>query len=206
MGRARKLLAQSEPDLVAVGRLVRAARDNGNFKTFCDAVSLHPRKAYDLIAIADAVEDGRLQAAEEHACSTARVFPRGRGWGETRHEELQPDGAPGAATRKRTGSSGGSEAPWSSRQSCRSSHDRPPWIPPANEALSAWRSAMTGFGGSPFGGTAVAYATSGHEGCRRPFGASGILINLTPYIIYVQMKPSSSRNRVPMHGKVTALP
>jgi hypothetical protein len=64
MGRARKLLAQSEPDLVAVGRLVRAARDNGNFKTFCDAVSLHPRKAYDLIAIADAVEDGRLQAAD----------------------------------------------------------------------------------------------------------------------------------------------
>jgi hypothetical protein len=76
MGRARKLLAQSEPDLVAVGRLVRAARDNGDFKTFCDAVSLHPRKAYDLIAIADAVEAGRLQGADvqEIGWSKARLI------------------------------------------------------------------------------------------------------------------------------------
>jgi hypothetical protein len=76
IGKARKLLAQSEPDLVAVGRLVRAARDNGDFKAFCDAVSLHPRKAYDLIAIADAVEAGRLRGADvqEIGWSKARLI------------------------------------------------------------------------------------------------------------------------------------
>jgi hypothetical protein len=87
IGRARKLLAQSEPDLVAVGRLVRTARDNGNFKTFCDAVSLHPRKAYDLIAIADAVGTGRLHAADVQAIgwSKARLIAahattKGKAW------------------------------------------------------------------------------------------------------------------------------
>jgi len=54
------MLAQAEPDLVSVGRLIRAARNRGNFKAFCDALSLGTRKAYDLIAIADAVEAGRL--------------------------------------------------------------------------------------------------------------------------------------------------
>jgi len=54
------MLAQAEPDLVSVGRLIRAARNRGNFKAFCDALSLGTRKAYDLIAIADAVEAGHL--------------------------------------------------------------------------------------------------------------------------------------------------
>ena len=63
MGRARRLLAQAQPDLVEVGRLVRAARIRGDFKAFCAAVSLGTRKAYELIAIADAVNAGRLQEA-----------------------------------------------------------------------------------------------------------------------------------------------
>ena len=54
----------------------RAARDSGDFKAFCEAVSLHPRKAYDLIAIADAVEAGRLQGTDvqEIGWSKARLI------------------------------------------------------------------------------------------------------------------------------------
>src|SRR4051812_22763090 len=70
------MLAQAEPDLVAVGRLIRAARIRGEFKIFCDAVSLHTRKAYDLIAIADAVDAGRLQGTvvQEIGWSKARLI------------------------------------------------------------------------------------------------------------------------------------
>jgi len=70
------MLAQAEPDLVSVGRLVRAARNEGNFKAFCDAVSLGTRKAYDLIAIADAVDAGRLQetVVQEIGWAKARLI------------------------------------------------------------------------------------------------------------------------------------
>ena len=70
------MLAQAEPDLVSVGRLVRAARNRGDFKAFCAAVSLGTRKAYDLIAIADAVDAGRLQEAvvQEIGWAKARLI------------------------------------------------------------------------------------------------------------------------------------
>jgi predicted Zn-dependent protease len=73
---ARRLLAQANPDLVAVGRLARAARNSTEFKAFCSAVGLGTRKAYDLIAIADAVEAGRLQevVVQEIGWAKARLI------------------------------------------------------------------------------------------------------------------------------------
>jgi hypothetical protein len=59
---ARKLLVGAKPDYVEIGRLARAARHAGGFKAFCDEVPIHSRKAYDLIAIADAVDAGFLAA------------------------------------------------------------------------------------------------------------------------------------------------
>jgi hypothetical protein len=73
VARARQLLARAEPDLVAVGRLVRAARIRGDFKAFCAAVKLGPRKAYDLIAIANAVEAGRLQSTDVQEIGWAKA-------------------------------------------------------------------------------------------------------------------------------------
>jgi hypothetical protein len=72
----RRLLGQAEPDLVEVGRHVRAARDMGEFKAFCIAAPIHSRKAYDLIAIADAVDAGRLQGTviQEIGWAKARVI------------------------------------------------------------------------------------------------------------------------------------
>lgn len=73
---ARSLLGRAEPDLVAVGRLLRDARHRREFTQFCGAVGLHSRKAYDLIATADAVDAGFLNASivREIGWSKARVI------------------------------------------------------------------------------------------------------------------------------------
>jgi hypothetical protein len=67
---------KSEPDLVGLGRRIRRARDRGELRLFCDAVLLHSRKAYDLIAIADAVDAGLLQeeVVQEIGWSKARLI------------------------------------------------------------------------------------------------------------------------------------
>lgn len=62
----RRAQRRSEPrgrlntDLVELGRAIRAARDRGEFATFCATVPVHSRKAYDLIAIVDAIDARRL--------------------------------------------------------------------------------------------------------------------------------------------------
>lgn len=63
-GRTVSLKAGSESDLVALGRSIRAARDRREFPEFCATIPIHTRKAYDLIAIADAVDADRLTLAD----------------------------------------------------------------------------------------------------------------------------------------------
>jgi hypothetical protein len=56
--------------------LARAAHQAGEFRAFCDEVPIHIRKAYDLIAIADAVDSGLLsaEAVAEIGWSKARLI------------------------------------------------------------------------------------------------------------------------------------
>jgi hypothetical protein len=56
--------------------MTSTARASGDFRAFCDAVELGPRKAYDLIAITNAVEAGRLQETDvqEIGWSKARLI------------------------------------------------------------------------------------------------------------------------------------
>ena len=56
----QKLLSHADPNLIEVGRKIRDARDHGEFREFCDTIGVHTRKAYDLIAIADAIDRGLL--------------------------------------------------------------------------------------------------------------------------------------------------
>jgi hypothetical protein len=74
--KAQQLLGPATPDLVAFGRLLRTAREHGEFEQFCDALHVHTRKAYDLITIADAVDAGLLTpgAVQEIGWSKARVI------------------------------------------------------------------------------------------------------------------------------------
>ncbi len=74
--KAQQLLGSASPDLVAFGRLLRTAREHGEFEQFCDALHVHTRKAYDLITIADAVDTGLLTpgAVQEIGWSKARVI------------------------------------------------------------------------------------------------------------------------------------
>ena len=66
----------SGADLIALGRSIRAARDRREFPEFCATVPIHTRKAYDLIAIADAVDAKRLTPADvvEIGWSKARLI------------------------------------------------------------------------------------------------------------------------------------
>ena len=63
-------------DVVALGRRIRQAHDRGEFSSFCASTRIHQRKAYDLIAIADAVDAGRLdvRTVEEIGWSKARLI------------------------------------------------------------------------------------------------------------------------------------
>jgi hypothetical protein len=76
VSKCRRLLSQAVPDLVSVGCLLRAAREMGGFAEFCHSVGLHSRKAYDLIAIADAVASGLLahDVVREIGWSKARLI------------------------------------------------------------------------------------------------------------------------------------
>jgi hypothetical protein len=67
--------------LLVLGRRIRRARDRGEFASFCSSVPIHSRKAYDLIAIANAVDAGLLPPGivEQIGWSKARlVAERGR--------------------------------------------------------------------------------------------------------------------------------
>ena len=67
---------KNEPDLVSLGRRIRRARNRGEFLSFCSSVRIHSRKAYDLIAIANAVDAGLLQPGlvQEIGWSKARLI------------------------------------------------------------------------------------------------------------------------------------
>ena len=73
---AAHLVATRRPNLVQLGRELREAQDRGEFNAACVALSIHTRKAYDLITIADAVDGGRLDAkmCEELGWSKARLI------------------------------------------------------------------------------------------------------------------------------------
>jgi hypothetical protein len=43
-------------DLVGLARRIRQARNRGEFTSYCASIHVHSRKAYDLMAIADAVD------------------------------------------------------------------------------------------------------------------------------------------------------
>ena len=53
---ARRTSGASDP--VLLGRRIRQAKKRGEFAFFCSSHRIHTRKAYDLIAIADAVDFG----------------------------------------------------------------------------------------------------------------------------------------------------
>ena len=76
ISKCRQLLGQAVPDPAEIGRLVRAAHEEGSFTEFCDAVGLHIRKAYDLVAIADAVDHGLLarNTVQEIGWSKSRLI------------------------------------------------------------------------------------------------------------------------------------
>jgi hypothetical protein len=57
---------RTEPDLVLLGRRIRDARERGKFPSFCSSIPIHTRKAYDLIAIANAVDAGLFDAKIVH--------------------------------------------------------------------------------------------------------------------------------------------
>jgi hypothetical protein len=63
-------------DLVSLGRRIRHANLRKEFASFCASVPIHSRKAYDLIAIANAVDAGLFQAkaVQEIGWSKARVI------------------------------------------------------------------------------------------------------------------------------------
>lgn len=67
---------ETQPDLVRLGRRIRRARDSGDFLSFCSSQRIHSRKAYDLIAIANAVDAGLLQPGlvQEIGWSKARLI------------------------------------------------------------------------------------------------------------------------------------
>jgi hypothetical protein len=72
-----KLANQSgTSDLVSLGRRIRDARESGRFASFCSSVPIHSRKAYDLIAIANAVDAGLFEAkiVQEIGWSKARLI------------------------------------------------------------------------------------------------------------------------------------
>jgi len=66
----------TQPDLVSLGRRIRRARDRGEFSPFCSSVRIHTRKAYDLMAIADAVDSDLMKASlvQEIGWSKARLI------------------------------------------------------------------------------------------------------------------------------------
>lgn len=74
--RAGSLLAQNPADLVELGRVLEAARQLGEFGAICDTLPIHTRKAYDLISIAGAVDDGRLrpEVVDEIGWTKARLI------------------------------------------------------------------------------------------------------------------------------------
>ena len=68
--------ANTEPDLVVLGRRIRRARERGEFASFCSSQRIHSRKAYDLMAIADAVDADLMKASlvQEIGWSKARLI------------------------------------------------------------------------------------------------------------------------------------
>ena len=63
-------------DLVNLGRRIRRARDSGDFSSYCSSQRIHSRKAYGLIAIADAVDSDilRERVVREIGWSKARLI------------------------------------------------------------------------------------------------------------------------------------
>ena len=53
-------------DLVSLGRRIRSANQRKEFASFCASVPIYSRKAYDLIAIANAVDAGLFAAETVH--------------------------------------------------------------------------------------------------------------------------------------------
>lgn len=75
------LLMSQKADLVDLGRALREAQERGEFKAICAALSVHTRKAYDLITIADAVDEGRIDArvCEELGWTKSRLIASQKG-------------------------------------------------------------------------------------------------------------------------------
>ena len=71
---ARRTSGASDP--VLLGRRIRQAKKRGEFAFFCSSHQIHTRKAYDLIAIADAVDSDFLQESvvQEIGWSKARLI------------------------------------------------------------------------------------------------------------------------------------
>lgn len=63
-------------DLVALARRIRQAQMRGEFPSYCASIGVHSRKAYDLIAIANAVDAGLLEnrLVQEIGWSKARLI------------------------------------------------------------------------------------------------------------------------------------
>lgn len=56
--------ATPDPEPLVLGRRLRTAQERGNFIAYCARVGVHSRKAYDLVAIANAVDDALLTATD----------------------------------------------------------------------------------------------------------------------------------------------
>jgi hypothetical protein len=74
--RTPALYALDKADPVLLGRRIRQAKGRGEFDSFCLSHRIHSRKAYDLIAIADAVDRDLLQekVVQEIGWSKARLI------------------------------------------------------------------------------------------------------------------------------------